>query len=176
MLPPIIRTSRLVLRPPKLEDAEAIFHSYAQDAEVCRYLTWSPHQTIAETKKYLQDCVEGFNSSRRLLWIIERGSDKTLIGAIELRINDYKADVGYVLARTEWGRGYMTEALKAVSDYAFSLPRIYRVWAVCDIENKASARVMEKTGMRREGILRRFIIHPNISDEPRDVYLYAMTR
>jgi RimJ/RimL family protein N-acetyltransferase len=44
------------------------------------------------------------------------------------------------------------------------------------VENIASARVMEKAGMAREGLLRRYVVHPNISAEPRDAYLYAVVR
>jgi hypothetical protein len=53
---------------------------------------------------------------------------------------------------------------------------IFRVWALCDVDNLASARVMEKVGMQREGILRRWILHPNLSDEPRDVYCYSVVK
>jgi len=70
----------------------------------------------------------------------------------------------------------MPEAVRAIIDLAFVSPAIYRVWAVTDVENFASARVMEKAGMVREGRLARYIMHPNISDEPRDVYCYAITK
>ncbi len=62
----------------------------------------------------------------------------------------------------------MTEAANAVVDWALSQPEVFRVWAVCDVENVASARFLEKIGMRREGTLSRWIIHPNISEQPRD--------
>ena len=52
----------------------------------------------------------------------------------------------------------------------------WRIGAVCDVENRASARVMEKAGLEREGILRRWIIHPNVGFEPRDCFSYAMVR
>ena len=70
----------------------------------------------------------------------------------------------------------MTEAVRAVVSWAISEREVYRVWAVCDVENPASARVMEKAGMQEEGILRRWTMHPNSSDEPRDCYCYAMTK
>jgi [ribosomal protein S5]-alanine N-acetyltransferase len=55
-------------------------------------------------------------------------------------------------------------------------PSIWRIWAVCDVDNLASARVLEKAGLQREGTLRRYIIHPSASLEPRDVHLYARVR
>ena len=71
---------------------------------------------------------------------------------------------------------YMTEAAQALVEWALSQPEIYRVWAVCDVENTNSAKVRERVGMRREGILRRWIIHPNIDAVPRDCYCYAMAK
>ena len=61
-------------------------------------------------------------------------------------------------------------------DWAFKQPDIFRVQAICDVENIGSARVMEKAGMVREGLLRRYVVHPNISDEPRDAFLYAIVK
>jgi RimJ/RimL family protein N-acetyltransferase len=103
------------------------------------------------------------------------GKEETrLLGAAEIRIDRFKVDLGYVLARSEWGKGYMPEAAQALISWALGQEEIYRVWAVCDVENRASARVMEKVGMQREGILKRWVIHPNISTEPRDCYCYAI--
>jgi ribosomal-protein-alanine N-acetyltransferase len=70
----------------------------------------------------------------------------------------------------------MPEAAQAVSDYVLEQPAMYRVWAVCDVDNTASARVMEKIGMQREGLMRRGVLHPNISSEPRDCWLYAKVK
>ncbi len=80
------------------------------------------------------------------------------------------------MARPFWGQGIMTEAARAVVQWAWSQSEIYRIWAVGDVENVASARVLEKVGMQHEGILRRFINHPNISDTPRDCHCYARVK
>jgi RimJ/RimL family protein N-acetyltransferase len=95
---------------------------------------------------------------------------------VEAKLSGHSVSLGYVLRRSEWGQGYVSEAVRAVIDHALALPHIFRVWAVCDVDNHASARVMEKAGMVREGRLARYIMHPNISDEPRDVFLYAKVR
>lgn len=70
----------------------------------------------------------------------------------------------------------MPEALRALTDWALAQPGIWRAVATCDVENRASARVMEKAGMRCEGVLRRHTIHPNLQPEPRDCRLYARTK
>ena len=70
----------------------------------------------------------------------------------------------------------MTEAAQALVELALSQRETYRVWAVCDVENANSAKVLEWVGMRREGILRRWIIHPNIDAVPRDCCCYAIAK
>ncbi len=95
---------------------------------------------------------------------------------IELRVTGHKGDVGYVLCREAWGRGYITEALRAVLEAALGMPEVRRVAAHCHVENVGSARVMEKAGMQREGLLRKYAIFPNVSDEPADCWLYAAVR
>jgi RimJ/RimL family protein N-acetyltransferase len=81
-----------------------------------------------------------------------------------------------VLAAAHWRRGLMTEALTEVIGWAMRQPAIWRIGAVCNVDNRASARVMEKAGMQCEGILRRWLLHPNISAEPRDCFSYTRTR
>ncbi len=85
-------------------------------------------------------------------------------------------EFGYLIVRRFWGNGLMSEAVSAVVDWAMAEPGLYRAAAVCDIDNAASARVMQKAGMAYEGIRRRWIVHPNVSSEPRDVHSYARTR
>lgn len=174
--PETIKTSRLCLRPPTMEDAEAIFSRYAQDEAVTKYMTWHPHQSIEETRDYLRSCVEKWQRGSGFPWAITLKESQELIGMVEIRIDGFMADIGYVLASDYWGRGYMPEAVKAVVDWGLAQDGIFRVWAICDVENSASARVMEKSGMQREGLLRRRALHPNLSDEPRDAYVYAIVR
>jgi RimJ/RimL family protein N-acetyltransferase len=96
-----------------------------------------------------------------------------MIGA---RVRDFKVEIGYVLGRAHWGRGYMTEAVSALAECLLLRRQVFRVWAVCDIENRASARVLEKADFAREGILRRWMSHPNLSSEPRDCFIYGRVR
>lgn len=95
---------------------------------------------------------------------------------IEVRIEAFKANFRYVLSRPHWGRGIMSEALGALVNWVSAQPGIYRLWALCDVENIASARVMEKVGMQREGVLHRLLIHPAVSDKPRGCYCYALAK
>ena len=176
MLPDRFETARLILRPIEPQDAPAIFTGYAQDPEVVRFLIWRPHQSLTDTKVYIADRMARPLDRSRTYALIGR-DDSQLRGAFELRRPEpHRLDFGYVLARTFWGQGLMTEALTEVADWALRQDGIWRIGGDTDVENLASARVMEKAGLTREGILRRWIMHPNISPEPRDWVSYAKVR
>ncbi len=159
-----------------MDDAEDIFNGYARDPEVTRFLPWTPHSSLADTRAFLRECLDHWHGKSRFPWTMTLGPDGFSIGMIELRLLGHMGDVGYVLSRAHWGKGFMTEALTAVVDATLELDGVYRVSAVCDVENLASARVMEKAGMQREGVLRRFLQHSAVSAEPRDAYCYAKIR
>lgn len=169
-------TPRLRLRRTRLGDARAIFTGFAQDAEVTRYLTWQPHTDISQTRAFLTGRAAAWAKGDDLTWAITLVEADTCIGLIGLRRQGFKADIGYVLARPYWGRGFMSEAARAVVDWAFADPAIQRVWATCDVDNLASARVLENVGMSREGTLRRWLMHPQISATPCDCFCYAKVR
>ncbi len=173
---PTLTTARLVLRLPVAADAQSIFDTYGQDPEVTRFLTWQPHQSVADSAAVIERMRSGSAAGTAYSWLITRQDDGALLGSMALRPTGFKADVGYLLAPAAWGQGYMTEALTAVIAFAWTLPGIYRVWAVCDVDNPASGRVMEKAGMSFEGRLRRWTVHPNVSAEPRDVLCYSVVR
>ena len=171
--PEIINTPRLQLRQAKMDDAEEIFANYAQDKEVTRYLTWQPHKTIEDTHVYLQYCTNGWDQGKAFPWVIIRKEDKKLIGSVELTIAGHKAELGYVLAQAAWGQGFMSEAAKPAIQWFQAQDNIHRIWALCDLENKASARVLDKLGMQLEGVLHRWSKSPNASKDPVDSYCYA---
>jgi [ribosomal protein S5]-alanine N-acetyltransferase len=176
MLPDTFRTARLVLRPIVLEDAGPIFNSYADDPEVTRFLTWRPHQGRSDTDAYIASSIATPPEVARTYVLID-ARNSAVKGAFDLRqVARYRVEFGYVLARAWWGQGLMTEALTEVARWALAQPAIFRISAVCDIENIGSARVMEKSGFTREGVLRRWLIHPGIGDHPRDCFSYAKVR
>jgi [ribosomal protein S5]-alanine N-acetyltransferase len=174
--PAVFETKRLILRRPHISDAGDIFANYASDPEVTRYVTWLPYNDQNEVAPFLQSRLARWDSGEEYSWLLTLTGNDRAIGMIGCRAREHAADIGYVLGRACWGRGYATEAAIAIVEWASRLATIYRVWAVCDVENKASARVLEKVGMQREGMLRRYIIHPNVSAEPRDCFVYAKVR
>lgn len=168
---------RLRLRRPLLEDAPALFEC-GSDPEVARYMDWPRSTEPGPGIERLRRSDERW-AAGNYYWVITVPAgdrDAAVIGAISCSVEDHAAEFGFFLHPRHWGRGYASEAARAVVDWALSLPKIRRVWATCDAENLASVRVLEKAGLAREVILRRAIVRPNLSPEPRDAFLYARVR
>jgi RimJ/RimL family protein N-acetyltransferase len=174
--PGVIATARLRLRRPVAADAPAIFAAWARDPEVTRYLTWRPHRSLAATRDFLKVSAAAWREGRTFAWAITLKEAGRPVGMIELRPAGHRVELGYCLGRAWWGRGLMTEAVRAVAGWALAQRDVVRVWAVCDVENPASARVLEKAGMAREGLLRRWSLHPNVSATPRDCWCFARVK
>ena len=169
-------TTRLVARRAARDAAQQVFAAYAQDPDVARYMIWRPHRDVSETIAFLDRCQRSWQDGTAFPWTLWMKNDGSLAGMIDARVAGGSVDIGYVLRRDLWRRGLMTEAVRFVVEWALSRPDVYRVWATCDVENVASARLLESVGMKREGVLRRWIVHPNISGEPRDALCYAIVK
>ena len=156
MLPERIETDRLKLRPFRLEDVDDIL-SFASDPEWARYLPVPQPYTKSDAEKF----VAGQLSRDRKTdpsWAIEHAG--SVIGGINIKFDfdNRVGRIGYSIARGFWGKGLTTEAARAVIDEAFSAyPDLNRVHSWADERNAGSLRVMEKLGMRREGVLRQSI-------------------
>jgi RimJ/RimL family protein N-acetyltransferase len=174
--PETFATERLLLRRPTLADAQAIFEEYAGDPEVTKFLAWHPHRNIEDTRAFLAKAESQWQSGRRFAWALTQRGTEHVIGMVGCGVRAWQADLGYVLGRNFWGQSLMLEAVAEVIGWLLEQPSVFRVWAVCDTEHRASARVLEKAGMQREGVLRRFMVHPNISSEPRDCLCYSRVR
>jgi RimJ/RimL family protein N-acetyltransferase len=174
--PGTIETPRWRLRAPVLSDADAMFASYTQDFDVARYMVWQPHASLDTTRSFISSCEAQWNAGSALPYIITLGASGELIGMFEARPRGHVVNIGYVLARSQWGQGLMIEAIQAFTTIALRLPGVFRVEATCDVDNRPSARALEKSGFLREGRLARYTVHPNISAEPRDCFIYAACR
>jgi ribosomal-protein-alanine N-acetyltransferase len=176
MLPETFRTARLFLRPIAMADAGPIYATYARNPEVTRFLIWRPNRTRRDFEAYIRSCLDT-PPHRARTYVMQGRKDSVIRGGLDLRQADrHRLEFGYVLARPWWGQGLMTEVLTEVVGWALSRPSIFRFSAVCDVENVASARVMEKCGLVREGVLRRYLVHPSLGSEPRDCFSYARVR
>lgn len=172
---PRIETERLVLRPVTFDDVPDI-HRYCSDPDVARYTAWQPHGSLLETQAYVGAVQDQYNRDEPSPWGVEHRELRVLIGTCGFvgRAPEHRrAELGYTLARMYWGQGYMTEAVSAVIAYAFANQDVNRIEAICDAENFASARVLEKSGMTFEGILRDYLL---VKGRYRNVRMYATLR
>jgi [ribosomal protein S5]-alanine N-acetyltransferase len=167
-------TVRLTLRDLRDSDFERV-HAYATDLEVVRYLDWGPN-SAEDTRSFLALARDAREASPRTAYHLSIAvrTDDRVIGGCRIEIRDAAssgADLGYVLDRAHWGHGYATEAGRALLAFGFERLGLHRIWARCDIRNTASARVLEKVGMRPEGLLRHDVRRKG---EWRDSFLYAI--
>lgn len=153
---PTLETARLVLRPLQREDAPAIFAAYAQDPEVARYTMWAPHASIADTHAFLDLELARYAQGEPGSFAFVRRDDGRLVGAggfVNWVRAHKRTEIGYVLARSEWGQGLAPEAGEAIVQLAFARGA-RRVEAFIKEPNRASQRVVEKLGFALEGQMR----------------------
>jgi ribosomal-protein-alanine N-acetyltransferase len=187
-LPRVINTPRLQLRDPRPGDADAAFAAYTADPEVLRYLGWRAHASSKTTREQFSFDVHRWLKGSAWVWVMTRQPDEAanasageVFGQIELVPQSHPSELahhlrlGYLMARSHWGQGLMAEAVRAVLDAAMAEPPVWRVDALCDVDNHASAALLARVGMQREGLLRQVVRHPNVSDAPRDAWVFALT-
>lgn len=172
---PVLETRRLRLRPLCMRD-ERDMYRYASDPEVARHVLWDAHESPRQTRAALRSALRQYRNGSPSSFAVERRSDRRMIGTIGfmwINCEHRSGEVGYSLARDCWNQGYATEALSAVLRFGFETLRLQRVEAMCEVDNPASARVMEKCGMTYEGTLRSRVFNKGRYS---DVRLYAALR
>jgi ribosomal-protein-alanine N-acetyltransferase len=172
---PTLETERLILRKMAPNDAEAVF-AYASDPEVSRYTLWETHRSIEDSRAFLKLITAKYENGGEPDWGITYRGDGYLVGACGLvnwEAEHARAEIGFVLSRRYWGRGFMPEAVRAMFRFGFERMNLNRIEARCIAENAASARVMEKAGMAYEGTLRQ---REYIKGAYRDIKLYAILK
>ena len=151
-----LSTVRLTLRSFAPEDAESCLHNWTADKEIYRYLSAQP-QTAEEVREWLSSADEAYADPRTYYWAIEETRSGEVIG--ELFVDDFGTssrwcEVDWKIGPAFQGKGYATEAARAVLEYLIREVGFHRIEAKCCVENTASERVMQKLGMNKEGILR----------------------
>lgn len=170
-----IETARLVLRRLEPTDAEMMFRNWTGDDHVTRFLRWDAHKTIEETKKMIRQWIDNYQYESTYYWGMYLKTDE-MIGSIGVTITseyDYTGALGYKVGSRWWSQGYSSEAARAVIDYMFRNTDIERIDAFSSVENPASGKVMEKSGMRYEGLLRHYY---KTRDGFHDCTLYGIIR
>jgi RimJ/RimL family protein N-acetyltransferase len=171
-----LSSARLRLRRPRPSDATLFFTGFSADPEVMRYLAWRPHASLAEAEAAVARRIERLANGVEYSWILEPLASGAAVGLVSGWLDGGALELGFVLARPSWGQGLMTEAVRAVRDWAFAAGAVRRVWATCDTENPASARVLEKAGLAPRGRFEREIVRPSLGPEPRPSLHFACER
>ncbi|WP_052447420.1 GNAT family N-acetyltransferase [Clostridium polynesiense] len=151
-----IETQRLVLREIYRDDDKEIFEIFSDD-EVALYDWFRPIKNLSEADTFIERYNEEFEAGEEITWGIALKETEKLIGICCLgNFDNYarRAEIGYDLMKSQWGRGYGTEAVKAVITYGFKNMNLNRIEAFITPGNTASIRLMEKSGFIKEGIVR----------------------
>ncbi|MFM9976790.1 MAG: GNAT family N-acetyltransferase [Sphingomonadaceae bacterium] len=148
---PTLRTERLVLRQLLAADAEAL-NAAMSDAMLMTWWSSAPHETLAQTEAYVARNAELRDGWR--CWAITTDGAQALGWVVLIEKRAGVHEVGYILARTAWGKGLAREAVGMVVDHAFEVLRLRRVFADVDPDNAGSIRLLEALGFEREGCLR----------------------
>jgi [ribosomal protein S5]-alanine N-acetyltransferase len=171
----ILRTERLHLRPLTVQDAPALFAARG-DPEAMRWWDWPAQKTVADIETLIAEHDALIQDGSVLWWAVALSPDGPAIGECDLSEIDRhhrRAEPGFMLARAYWGRGYATEAMRAVIGYGFGVLGLERLIARIHSSNDASRRVLEKLGFVCEGRLRGHVLRDG---ERRDCLVYGRLR
>lgn len=155
---PVLKTRRLVLRRMRMSDADAIFR-YCSDPKVTRYMIFQTHRSLADTRKFMRASEKGYRRGGPPHWAITLRRSGELIGLcgfLPFELMHRRGEFGYWLGKPHWGQGYATEAVEALLAFGFRRMKLNRLQARVLVGNRASARVLEKAGMKFEGVLREY--------------------
>jgi aminoglycoside 6'-N-acetyltransferase len=150
-----LKTKRLILRPLQESDLET-FAAYRSDPDVARYQSWSTPYTLDQAMALFKEMnrVEAGTPGFWIQLAMERQAQPGIIGDCALQIwaeDNRQATIGFTLSQSYQHQGYATEAVQGLLGYLFGEKHLHRVSAICDAENLASASLLERVGMRREG-------------------------
>lgn len=169
----LITTDRLLLRRFRPGDAETLA-AYRSKPAVALYQSWRAPYSV-ERARYAIETMAAADPEQPgwFQYAVELAAAGTHIGDVGVNLNDNlrQAEIGYTIAPEQQGRGYATEAVRALLDHLFRMRGLHKVSAECDARNVASARVLERLGFTREGLLRG---HTWIKDEWTDDLIYGL--
>lgn len=171
--PPVLQCRRLILR--KIESGDtADMYDYSRREDVTRYLLWSPHPNLLYTKGYIHSLQHCYKQGIFYDWAIVLPSGRMIgtVGFTKLDFTNNVGEIGYVLNPRYHGQGYATEAAAEVLRFGFERLGLHRIEAHYMAENAASRRVMERIGMRYEGMHRQSL---RVKGAYRDIGICAIT-
>lgn len=165
---PLLETARLILRPFALTDAPDV-QRFAGAPEVADTTLNLPHPyAVSDAEQWISSQPARLEAGSNVAYALTRRMDSALLGAIslmEISARHRRAELGYWLGMPFWNQGYMTEAAAALIDYGFNQLGLHKITAAHFIRNPASGRVMQKIGMRQEGVQRRHVCKNGVFED-----------
>ena len=170
----LIETERLRLRKLKKEDSLELFNGLRNQKEFLYYANKKP-VTFEEQEMALKDIDLKYQNLDYYNWVIEEKESSRIVGMINFRVVEKNESVefNYATDNRYVNKGYMTETLKAVIDFALNVMNVNRIQGGCCVENIASKRVMEKCGLNLEGTLKKYV---KLIDGYHDMHMFAITK
>lgn len=169
---PTLETKRLTLRPLAMSDAEAILH-YSQKPVFYQAMGRKTCSSIDDVQEFIAGILK---KELPLYWIVLLKEKNCVIGDCgfwQFHKEAKRAEVSYAIDPTYWDCGYATQATARIIQFGFEEMDLNRIQAICSIGNVVSERVLQKTGMQLEGILRQYIHH---EDRQLDMKMYSILR
>ena len=170
---PVLNCGRVILRPYRDADAKD-FNEYMREEETARYLLWSPHFNLQDTKGYVDFMLRNYRKNLPSDWaVVLRETGKVIgnCGFTSVETRNECAELGYVLSPAYWGRGLMREAMEGVLSVCFGQLQAHRAVLRIMEENERSRRFAERMGFRLEGTFSRSLL---VKGEYRSICVYAM--
>ena len=155
-----LETDRLILRRFENRDAEAMYYSWGSDKNSNKYLDWNLHKSVEDSKKIVDIWIKEYKEGA-YNWIVE--------------LKDTHVEIGYCYGSKYWNCGYATEALRRVIEFFLFDVGMYLVEAMHIGGNPASGRVMQKSGMKKEAVLRKRKLN-KYTKELDDLIVYSITK
>ena len=173
-----LETNRLLFRKASTSDSKDMFNNWASDKEVTKYLSWDAYEKEENAVSYLKYLEEEYTKNNFYNWIVVSKEDNTpigTIGAVDIDVNNNTVEIGHCYGRKFWNKGYGTEALIRIIKFFFEEVEVETIYAYYVEGNSASGKVLEKVGMKYEGILRKRV-YDKVTKKQADLISYSITR
>lgn len=162
---PTLKSDRLLLKKLTQDYMKEVYDHF-HDEQVNQYVDFEPTQTLEDAKEIIDWGLNLYHNTKGILWGIFRRDEDIFIGQINyvLRADQnftgkiHRAEIGFDLTPAFWGKGYMSEAIKLSNEYIFNEMEINRIEAIVHPLNTRARRTLERTGFKKEGILREYVL------------------
>jgi len=152
MITPILESRRIISRPAKITDADAIFNNWTSDPDVSHFMRWNTHASIDETVAWLTGVEANIaNDNYDWLFVLKKTGEPFGSGGIFFNATHDVYELGYCIMKREWGKGFATEAARTILDFATRELGLTKFFACHAVKNPASGKVLQKLGFVYSG-------------------------